>query len=238
MFYIGQKVVCINDRFPQRILEWTSDLPREGQIYTIRSISRGKSLYTGESKLGFRLEELREGHCGFFADRFAPLVEKLDQACQRNARELTSPARVELPVVTPAVRIERVLQGPLSASPRLRGRRLSMKVRSENAAIRKAVLRAAAQEQHKSAFMLFGRGHEPRVSLSVSLAALLRGLDIPRVHISGFGANYYYPRRVFVRAIRTLKQKLGRSPIALLCNTVYRIHDVEDHLAPQVARNL
>ena len=99
MFYIGQKVVCINDRFPLQILELTSDLPRKGQIYTIRSIRRGKSIYTGASKLGFKVEELQDGaRVDFFADRFAPLVEKLDQACQRNAWELASPARVKLPV--------------------------------------------------------------------------------------------------------------------------------------------
>jgi hypothetical protein len=100
MFYIGQKVVCINDSFPLRILEFASNLPRKDQIYTIRSIWRGKSIYTGELKLGFNLEELQNGErFGFFADRFAPLVEKLDQACQRNAWELTSPVWVS-PAVT------------------------------------------------------------------------------------------------------------------------------------------
>src|SRR4029453_3294704 len=60
-----------------------------------------------------------------------------------------------------------------------------------------------------------GVAHESRVSLSVSVAAILRGLDIPRVYISGFGANYYYPSRVFAAAIRILKKKWGRSPIEL-----------------------
>jgi hypothetical protein len=90
------------------------------------------------------------------------------------------------------------------------------------------VLRAAAQEQRKCEFRLFGRGHESRVSLSVAVAAVLRGLDIPRVYISGFGANYYYPRRVFAAAIRILKKKLGRSPIALSDLNVYWICDARD----------
>jgi hypothetical protein len=96
------------------------------------------------------------------------------------------------------------------------------KTRLQNAAIREAVLEAVAQEQRKCEFRLFGRGHEPRVSLSVSVAAVLRGLDIPRVYISGFGANYYYPSRVFAAAIRILKKKWGRSPI-ILSYRVYRI---------------
>lgn len=92
----------------------------------------------------------------------------------------------------------------------------------ENAAIREAVLQAVAQEQSKCEFRLFGRDHEPRVSLSASVAAILRGLDIPRAYIGGFGANYYYPRRVFAAAIRILKKKWGRSAIVMgYC--VYRI---------------
>jgi hypothetical protein len=104
MWFIGQKVVCINDRFPQRILEWTSDLPRKGRIYTIRSMARGKSIYPGESKLGFKLAELQSGRIGFFVDRFAPLTKRLDQACQRNASELTSPPLVEIPVAVESLR--------------------------------------------------------------------------------------------------------------------------------------
>ena len=38
-FFPGQRVVCINDRFPIQILEWASNLPRKGQIYTIQSVS-------------------------------------------------------------------------------------------------------------------------------------------------------------------------------------------------------
>jgi hypothetical protein len=91
-----------------------------------------------------------------------------------------------------------------------------------DAAIRQAVLQAAAQEQRKCEFRLFGRGHEPRVSLDVSVAATLRGLDIPRVSFSGWAPNYYYPCRVFVAAIRILKKKFGRSPIALISDGRYR----------------
>lgn len=61
--------------------------------------------------------------------------------------------------------------------------------------IRKAVLEAVKRE--KGPFNIFGRGSEPRVTLDRQLAGVLRGLDIPRIYISGYGANYYYPTRVF-----------------------------------------
>jgi hypothetical protein len=103
MWYVGQKVVCVDDRFPRRVLEWASNLPRKGQIYTIRSIGRGECIYTGQLRFGFKLEELQNAAgFGFFAERFAPLVDELDQACQRNAWELTSPLSVPRPILIPA----------------------------------------------------------------------------------------------------------------------------------------
>jgi hypothetical protein len=111
MFYIGQKVVCVNDRFPQQILEWTSQLPRQGHVYTICRISPGKCLYTRVLGLGVKVEEIQTlvERFSFCAQRFAPLLEKLDEACQRNASELTSPAWVETPVRTPAPQKEAIL---------------------------------------------------------------------------------------------------------------------------------
>lgn len=84
---------------------------------------------------------------------------------------------------------------------------------SENDAIRAAVLRASSLEAKREPFRLFGRGHEPRVTLDRRLAAALRGVAIPCVSISGYGANYFYPQRVFRTAVRLLKKSLGWSPI-------------------------
>lgn len=83
----------------------------------------------------------------------------------------------------------------------------------ENDAIRHEVTEAARIEALLP-FNLSGRGHEPRVTLDRSLAAILRAVALPKVYISGFGANFYYPRRVFRRAARELSRKLGSSPIA------------------------
>jgi hypothetical protein len=50
---------CINDSFPVQILEWASNLPRNGQIYTIQSITWGICLYTRRRPtLGIFLHEL------------------------------------------------------------------------------------------------------------------------------------------------------------------------------------
>jgi len=101
MWYIGQRVVCVNDRFPSQILDWASSLPRKGQIYTICRIFEGNCLYTRQVKLGFILEELHNGHFGFLADRFAPLLEKLDEACQAKALELIAPSPLPPPMPIP-----------------------------------------------------------------------------------------------------------------------------------------
>lgn len=66
--------------------------------------------------------------------------------------------------------------------------------------LRKALLKAVSVEESGAPFELSGRGHEPRVTLDRQLAAILRSIDLPRVHISGFGANNFYPRRVFQTA--------------------------------------
>jgi len=225
LWSIGQRVVCINGRFPQQILEWASNLPREDQTYTIHSIEIGRCLYTRRVTVGLFLHELPtlEDRLAFRADRFAPLLEKLNEACQRRVSALTSPVPQRLPVSVSAVQTRRAWVAPQLAPARAK-KRASMRARLENAAIRKAVLKAAAQERRKAPFMLFGRGHEARITLSVSVAAILRGLDIPRVFISGYGANYFYPRRVFATATRSLKRKFGRSLIAA-AHKVYRVHD-------------
>jgi|ERR1700693_2478 hypothetical protein len=90
MWFIGQKVVCINDRFPTHIFEWTANVPRQGRIYTIRTIEWGKCLYTRQPTLGLFLHELPtlEDRLAFRADRFIPLAQKCDQARQATASDL------------------------------------------------------------------------------------------------------------------------------------------------------
>lgn len=105
-----------------------------------------------------------------------------------------------------------------------------MNSRSENDTIRAAVQRASSLEEKKAPFQLFGRGHEPRVTLDRRLAAALRGIIIPSVNISGYGANNFYPRRVFITAVRILKKTMGWSPIGMSTDgCCYRIDKGQDH---------
>jgi len=38
-YHVGQRVVCINDKYHPYICEWCNAFPRKGQVYTIRRIS-------------------------------------------------------------------------------------------------------------------------------------------------------------------------------------------------------
>ena len=87
--------------------------------------------------------------------------------------------------------------------------------KDENQAIREAVLKAVAVEEAIAPFNLSGRGHEPRLKLDRRLAAILRGVEIPAAYISGYGANSFYPTRVFVRAVDILTTRLGWSPMVV-----------------------
>ncbi len=79
MYYIGQKVVCINDTFHYSIADWGDQIPVKGSVYTIRNITKGRHFTTGKLGFAFHLVELvnlktdsgRE--VCFSAWRFAPL---------------------------------------------------------------------------------------------------------------------------------------------------------------------
>ncbi len=83
----GQKVICINDAFPQIIRALYTQLPAKDKIYTVREVylGREKVVKGGETAtVGLLLEELHnppdpfhEGkqELGFSSERFAPLEE-------------------------------------------------------------------------------------------------------------------------------------------------------------------
>jgi len=82
-----------------------------------------------------------------------------------------------------------------------------------NDRIRHEVLNAADEEVALHPFLLEGRGHEPRATLNPRLAGILRGQDLPRLRIDGFGPNNFYPARILAQAQNPLKRHLGWSPI-------------------------
>ncbi len=77
-FQVGQRVVCINDRFHGHKRNGFA-LPKQGQVYTIRRlVSRGYGV-------GLLLNEIQNperqfindyGEPGFLAHRFRPVVER------------------------------------------------------------------------------------------------------------------------------------------------------------------
>ncbi len=88
MFDIGEKVVCINDTFEPLHRKLYRDLPKKGEIYTIRDCSIGRTR-TGAADPGisYRLlleevindldpymDEASAEELGFRSDRFAPLT--------------------------------------------------------------------------------------------------------------------------------------------------------------------
>jgi hypothetical protein len=58
------------------------------------------------------------------------------------------------------------------------------------------------------------------------MAGILRGCSIPRVSISGYGANNYYPERIFTTAAIAIAAKIGLSPFEAIYGSVHLI-DIE-----------
>ena len=79
MFLPNQKVVCVDDRFPLGIEKFYSELPSEGNTYTIRDIVPGVGLTGDEGEIAVYLCEIKSPlnahgiERGFRAERFAPL---------------------------------------------------------------------------------------------------------------------------------------------------------------------
>jgi hypothetical protein len=80
MWYVGQKVICIDGIFPPQFFEWGDRIPVKNEMYTIRRISQGTHGLTGRIALSFLLEEIvnPEFEAGrevmFSAQRFRPLT--------------------------------------------------------------------------------------------------------------------------------------------------------------------
>ncbi len=79
MFAPGQKVACVDAKFPLGIEKIYTALPKQDEIYTVRDLVPGVSLQNTEGETAIYLVELvnpenRHGiEYGFNAERFAPL---------------------------------------------------------------------------------------------------------------------------------------------------------------------
>lgn len=90
----GQKVVCINDTFPPYVIALYKQLPKKGDVYTVREVflGREKMVKGGESAtVGLLLEELKNPpdpfhqgsqELGFSSERFAPVEELPDEEAE------------------------------------------------------------------------------------------------------------------------------------------------------------
>ncbi len=92
MFCPGQKVVCIDGRFPLGIEKFYPQVPKEGNAYTIRDIVPGISFRGEHGEVAVYLVEIvgplnTHGiERGFNVERFAPLneIEERMLAVQEN----------------------------------------------------------------------------------------------------------------------------------------------------------
>jgi hypothetical protein len=64
-YYVGQRVVCINDNYGSCIAEWCNVFPRKGRVYTVKRVLVCPDTFTHEAGVGLFLEELNN-----FTDRF------------------------------------------------------------------------------------------------------------------------------------------------------------------------
>ena len=83
----GQKVICINDAFPEFVRAIYKELPVKGKVYTVREVflGREKIVKGGDTAtVGLLLEELHnppdpfhqgQQELGFSSERFAPMEE-------------------------------------------------------------------------------------------------------------------------------------------------------------------
>lgn len=95
----GQRVVCINDTFPDLIRAIYAQLPTKGTTYTIRAVflGREKIVKGGDSAtVGLLLAELHnppdpfhaeQQELGFSSERFAPLDELPPEEAYAEAEE-------------------------------------------------------------------------------------------------------------------------------------------------------
>ena len=92
MFMPGQKVACVDDRFPLGIEKLYSALPKKDEIYTVRDLVPGVSLSNSEGETAIYIVELvnpSNSHgiqYGFNAERFAPL-ETVDETAEESVPE-------------------------------------------------------------------------------------------------------------------------------------------------------
>jgi hypothetical protein len=94
---VGQKVVCIDDKFPLGISKFYTSLPVEGTVYVIRSVCVGISLQGEEGEVCVHLVGLQNPTSnkppyperGFKSERFRPLEERTQKESEKKPEKET-----------------------------------------------------------------------------------------------------------------------------------------------------
>jgi hypothetical protein len=98
---VGQKVVCVDDRFPGPLAKYYVNLPVKGKTYTIRAVYLGRAVMhtkagAADGEIGVLLQELKNGpdprnihgqELGFNSMRFRPLEEDETSEAQEQEEE-------------------------------------------------------------------------------------------------------------------------------------------------------
>ena len=90
---VGQKVVCVDGKFPLGIEQFYVALPKEGETYTVRSVCVGVNWKGEAGEVAIHLVELINPRSdkppyperGFNAERFRPLEEMTETEEQHDA---------------------------------------------------------------------------------------------------------------------------------------------------------
>ena len=99
-FPVGQKVVCIDDRFSGAVFEDFDHTPKAGQVYTISDIYWDEEYGTGRMVLGVDLVEVPSilpNWSGFRLSRFRLLEDEKVLRARRQKRTGRIPRATTLP---------------------------------------------------------------------------------------------------------------------------------------------
>jgi hypothetical protein len=119
---VGERVVCVDDRFPKPLAKYYLNLPIQDKTYTVRAVFIGRGVMhpgpgTDEGEIGLLLEELVNGRdlrhkykqeLGFNSERFRPF-------CERAARTETEDELVMVKMTPKATPLKEM---PLPYSPK------------------------------------------------------------------------------------------------------------------------
>lgn len=104
-FYVGQKVVCVDDQnYPPAAFKLSPAVPTKNSVYTIRDVltARGEPLVRLEEIVCEKHDFVDVGfvECAWWARRFRPLVER------KTSIELLTSIRPDTPIVGPEIERE------------------------------------------------------------------------------------------------------------------------------------